>query len=99
MVLEGLNGTLSWVGMMVSGGGKLVHKFFDFNVGNEFFEDLVVQAKKLVAESAFLQVVMTIFEPLEEYRRGSIFDGNIVYEIDISIKHDKQTPIASERCD
>ena len=75
---------------MVSGGGKLVHKVFGFNLDNELFGDLIGQANELGAESAFLQVIMTMFDPFEEFRCGSVFDGNSVNKIAIGIKHDKQ---------
>ena len=81
---------------MVSWGGKLVHKLFGFNAGNQFFGDLVVQAKELGAKTALLQVVMAMFEPFDQFRRGSVLDGQSVNEIDIGIKRNKHIFVAPE---
>ena len=96
MILEGLDFTLGWIGTMISGGGKLVHKLFSFNMGNEFFGYLVVKAKELGTEMAFLQVVMAMSEPFDQFSRGSVFDVYSVNEIAIGITHNKQIFVAQE---
>ena len=67
MVFEGLDCLLSWVGPVVTWGGKLVLKLFRFNVSDKFFGDFIVKSEELGAEPAAFQIFMAMFESLKQF--------------------------------
>ena len=63
---------------------------------DKFFGDFIVKAQELGAETAFFHAVMVMFESLEQFRRGSVFDRDSINEIAIGVKHNKQIFVAMD---
>ena len=61
---------------------------------DKFFGDFIVKAQELGAETAFFQVFMAMFDSLEQFRCGSVFERYSINEIAIGVKHNKQIFVA-----